>query len=83
MLCDRCKQREATCQFAYGNQLPDARTWHWCETCLQQLAPGFPTVGQLQQKSGAVSSGETSCGWVSFSPEELRQNNERDRDPSA
>jgi hypothetical protein len=83
MLCDRCKQREATCQLAYGKQPPGAGTWHLCDTCRQQFAPGFPTVEQIQQKIGPVSPGEPSCGWVSFSPDELRQKDERDRDPSA
>ena len=83
MICDRCKQREAVYQFAYGNQPAGARTWHLCETCLRKCAPGFPAVGQLQQKMKVVSSDEASCGWISFSPDEMRQEDGRDRDPSA
>ena len=74
MLCDRCKEREAVCEFAYGNQPRGARTWNLCETCLQQFAPGFPSQKQFEEKIGAktLAPGEVSCGWVSFSPDEPR-----------
>ena len=88
MICERCKKQEATCEFRYGNQPEHARTWHLCQSCLQHFAPGFPTVEQIQNKSketgrvtGDLARDGFSCGWASFSPEELKQND--DRDPSA
>src|SRR5947209_20069487 len=75
MVCDRCKEREAVCNFAYGGQPRGARTWNLCEVCLQDLAPGFPSPKQFDEKLSTKKSlarGETSCNWVSFSPEELR-----------
>ncbi len=75
MVCDKCKEREAVCEFAYGNQPRSSRTWNLCETCLQQFAPGFPAHKQIDAKNGSeepLKAGESSCGWVSFSPDEMR-----------
>jgi hypothetical protein len=90
MICERCKKQEATCEFRHGNQPPHARTWHLCQSCLQHFAPGFPTAGQIQQKSketgrvtGDLERDGFSCGWASFSPEELIQNDDKNKDPSA
>ena len=90
MICERCKKQEATCEFRYGNQPTHARTWHLCENCLQHFTPGFPTIEQIQQKSkdtgkrtGDLARDGFSCGWVSFSAEELKKNDDTDRDASA
>jgi hypothetical protein len=81
MLCDRCKEREATCEFAYGNQPRHARTWHLCDTCFQQFAPGFPTASQIRRKMGPVEPDQTSCGWVSFTPDEIRPKDDENEHP--
>jgi hypothetical protein len=76
MICDKCKEREAVCEFAYGNQPAGARTWHLCDSCVQQFVPGFPSRKQIEEKSGAdkpLAPGESSCSWISFSPDELRR----------
>jgi hypothetical protein len=90
MVCERCKKEEATCEFTYGNQPPHARTWRLCHSCLHHFAPGIPTPEQVMEKSKATgrATGDLardgfSCGWASFSPEELRHLEDRDRDPSA
>jgi protein-arginine kinase activator protein McsA len=76
MVCDKCKEREAVCEFAYGNQPAGARKWNLCEACLQQFVPGLPSPKQIEDKIGAkkpLAPGEASCGWVSFSPDERRR----------
>jgi len=76
MVCDKCKEREAVCEFAYGNQPAGARRWNLCQACLENFAPGLPSQEQFKEKSVAkipLTPGEASCGWVSFSPDELRR----------
>jgi len=73
MVCDKCKEREAVCEFAHGNR-PAAGTWHLCELCLQQFAPGFPSLKHLEEKSASKkppARGESSCGWISLPPGQL------------
>src|SRR6267154_2792245 len=53
MVCDECKEREAVCEFAYGNQPAGARKWNLCDSCLREFAPGFPSQKQIEEKSGA------------------------------
>ena len=83
MLCEQCKKNEAVCEFRYGNQPPHARTWHLCNSCLQHFAPSFPSSEQIQQKgkAGDLERDGFSCGWVSFSPEELKKNENSDKEP--
>jgi hypothetical protein len=47
-----------------------------CEVCFQHFAPGFPTASQIQRKIGPVEHDQTLCGWVSFSPDEIRPNDD-------
>jgi hypothetical protein len=79
MRCDRCKEREAVCEFAYGNQPRGARKWNLCDACLRQFAPGFPLQKQSEEKIDAkgLAPGEVSCGWVSFSADELRRKHQK------
>ena len=70
MICDKCKEREAVCEFAYGNQPAGARKWHLCDSCLQQFAPGFPSQKQIEEKTGTEKP-LAPGGWVSFSSDEL------------
>jgi hypothetical protein len=73
-VCENCHERPATGEFVYAPQLRGARRWHLCDSCVQQFAPGMPSLGDLRTKAGSV--GDAVCGWTSYPTPERPKDDE-------
>jgi protein-arginine kinase activator protein McsA len=63
MCCEQCKEQEATVSYTLAGRPDGARTWHICEACLEQFAPGESSLSQKSKESGH------EFGWTSYSSE--------------
>src|SRR6267142_3917380 len=63
MLCEICKQREATVYYTTPELAAKERMRHICESCLQEISP--KSSAEIEK----IKVGEKhSSGWTSYSP---------------
>ncbi len=63
MVCEKCNQGEATVSYTLAGRPGGSCTWHICEACLEQFAPGEPFLFQKSREAGK------ECGWTLYSPD--------------
>jgi protein-arginine kinase activator protein McsA len=57
MLCEKCKQREATVSYMTPAKSADKPVLEFCESCLNEISPDMLALGQKAETGGNLLMG--------------------------